>query len=549
MSVLRIFWRSIWIAWRSIRQRALSSSLTGLSMALGVALVVAVLVVSGVVESSFSRNAQGYHLIVGAKGGALQLVLNTVFHLSRPIENVPYGFYEEFTDGRYASMVEAAVPYCLGDNYEGFRVVGTVPELFEAFEYAPGMRYEFAEGENFHDEDFFDAVVGSYVARQTGLKVGDHFQPTHGISTEEGEGHKHDAFRVVGVLEPTGTANDRALFVNMEGFYLLDQHAKPVDEDAEPTSSHRHDEDADDGHEHDEDADAHAHDDDADEKHQHDEHGEEPSDEDENAGGHESGTEATHGDVHGHDGEHDEEHGHDTESESHAHHEETERGHAHADEGPRHADSGGHEHADGDDHQHDEGDRHEHTPLPKNQREVTAVLLLLKNDLFSQEMYRNINEGEVGQAVFPAREVTNLFEGIVGPIRTVLLALAVLIVVVAAIGVMVSIYNTMSERRREIAVLRALGAGRGTVLFVVLAESVLLALLGGVAGIVIGHGLIAALNPVIVARAGVPVAFLQFDLNELVLIPSLIALAALAGFVPGMAAYRTDVAKALTANP
>lgn len=60
---------SLWkIAWRSIQQRKLSSLLTGLSIALGVALVVIVLVVHGVVAESFSEAAQGYHLILGAKG-------------------------------------------------------------------------------------------------------------------------------------------------------------------------------------------------------------------------------------------------------------------------------------------------------------------------------------------------------------------------------------------------------------------------------------------------------------------------------------------------
>ena len=114
---------SLWkIAWRSVQQRSLSSLLTGLSIALGTALVIIVLVVYGVVAQSFREAAQGYHLILGAKGGKLQLTLNTVFHLSQPIENVPYSFYKEFTEykdaegkptrGKYASAVEVAVPYC-----------------------------------------------------------------------------------------------------------------------------------------------------------------------------------------------------------------------------------------------------------------------------------------------------------------------------------------------------------------------------------------------------------------------------------------------------
>ena len=90
---------SLWkIAWRSIQQRGLASALTALSMALGVMLVVLVLSIHGVVALSFKNNSSlGYNLIVGAKGGKLQLTLNTVYYLSQPVENIPYDYYLEFT--------------------------------------------------------------------------------------------------------------------------------------------------------------------------------------------------------------------------------------------------------------------------------------------------------------------------------------------------------------------------------------------------------------------------------------------------------------------
>jgi len=254
------------IAWRSLEQRRLSSMLTGLSIALGVALVVAVLVIYSVVENSFERSANGYNIIVGAKGGKLQLVLNTVFHLSQPIENIPWSYYKEFTDGKFSSVVELAVPCCMGDNYQGYRVVGTTPDLFDKIEYAPGEPYTFSDGRNFDPDHFFEAVIGNMVARKTGLKVGDEFQPTHGVTTEEDQGHKHDAFQIVGVLAPTGTPNDRALFVNIEGFYLLDDHSKEGHGD-----EHEHQDDARaEGHEHGEEDHDHAHDD-----HEHADHGDE----------------------------------------------------------------------------------------------------------------------------------------------------------------------------------------------------------------------------------------------------------------------------------
>src|SRR5256885_5716113 len=85
------------IALRSIQQRGVASLLTMLSMALGVMLVVAVMTIHGVVSQSFKNNASlGYNMIVGAKGGQEQLTLNTVFYLSKPVENIPYTYYLEF---------------------------------------------------------------------------------------------------------------------------------------------------------------------------------------------------------------------------------------------------------------------------------------------------------------------------------------------------------------------------------------------------------------------------------------------------------------------
>ena len=84
------------IAWRNIRQRGVASFLTASSMALGIMLLVCVLSMVGVVSRQFDNNASlGYNLLIGAKGGSLQLTLNSVFYLSKPIENIPYEYYLE----------------------------------------------------------------------------------------------------------------------------------------------------------------------------------------------------------------------------------------------------------------------------------------------------------------------------------------------------------------------------------------------------------------------------------------------------------------------
>ena len=446
------------IAWRSIQQRALASALTGFSMALGVTLVVAVLVVHNVVADSFQRNAGlGYDIIIGAKGGKLQLVLNTVYHLSTPVENIPYSLLKDFTEGQYKEYVTKAIPYCLGDQYEGHRVVATIADFLKDTEYAPRRRYEFASGRNFAPAGYFEGVVGSLAARRTGLKIGDMFSPTHGVR-DDGQGHKHDPFKVVGILAPTGTPNDRAIFINIEGFYLLTNHAKPV-ADVKADSAKGHD-------------------------------------------------------------DHDHDHG--MKDDHHAA-----------------ANMLGHEH----DHDHD------HEPLPENQRELTAILLQTSTPAAGILLPNRINEGQVAQAVLPVREIRGLFDVIVEPIQMLLLTLTILIVIVSGIGIMVSIYNSMSDRRREIAVMRALGARRSTVMSIVFIESIVLSLAGGLSGWLLGHGLIALLSPMIADRTGVSLGLVPFVRWELALIPGLVLLATLAGYLPAMTAYRTDVARALVASP
>lgn len=471
------------IAWRSIQQRALSSSLTGLSMALGVMLVVAVLVAHGVINQSFLNNSGlGYNIVVGAKGGRLELVLNTVYYLARPVENIPYSYYLEFTEGKYKDYTEKAIPLCLGDMFQEYRVIGTTPAFFNDLDYG-GKKYEFAEGRNFEHDEYHGAVIGATVAREAGLKKGSTFQPAHGVGPEA---HVHEPFTVLGVLEPTGTPNDRALFINMEGFYLIPEHdpeygqpkaTAPVaaaedTETTEPASS-------------------------------------DPSD---------KPAESAH--VEG-----------DAEKQAHEAHEHGDHDHSH------------------------EGHDHSHDPLPIERREVTAVLVLTKSiggappELLAPDLMKSINEGSVAQAVLPIREMSSLFSTFVDPMRIVLLSLTVMIVIVSGIGILVSIYNSMSERQHEIAVMRALGAGRQTVMLLVLLESILLSLAGGVAGWVVGHALIALLSPWISAQTGVYIGFWQFVGYESVIIPGLIALAAVVGYLPAMAAYRTDVAKALSASP
>jgi putative ABC transport system permease protein len=189
---------------------------------------------------------------------------------------------------------------------------------------------------------------------------------------------------------------------------------------------------------------------------------------------------------------------------------------------------------------------HDHGELLDEQKDVSAIFVKTKTDVAAILMAVEINKDVRAMAVNPVFPMKRLMTMIVGNIRLMLLTLTSLIIAVSAVSIFVSIYNSMSDRRREIGIMRALGARRETVFTIILAESALLCLGGGVIGLLLGHGLVAIASPIIEARSGILVSPLAFEPLELVLFPILLVIGSLIGFLPGVAAYRTDVAAALS---
>ena len=170
--------------------------------------------------AAFTGGQVGFDAVLGARGSPLQLVLNTVFHLETSPGNVPWAMYQTM---REDPRVELAVPYALGDNYHGFRIVGTTGTLFTKFEYRDGIRFRVQGDGRFFDPTRQEAVLGSYAAQKLGLKVGDSFNPYHGLVFDESMRHD-EQYTVVGVLEPTNSPSDRVIWIPIEGIYRMEGH-------------------------------------------------------------------------------------------------------------------------------------------------------------------------------------------------------------------------------------------------------------------------------------------------------------------------------------
>ncbi|MGO8929963.1 MAG: ABC transporter permease [Limisphaerales bacterium] len=395
------------IVLRSLRQHALSTVVTAASVALAGGLLMSVWVVKQQSQATFTGVNAGFDAVLGARGSKLQLVLNAIFHLEASPGNLAW---QDFLDIQKDPNVELAIPLAVGDNYRGYRLVGTTPELFHKAEYASGKHFELQPGGDWFDPGRREAVVGDFVARKLKLKVGDTFHPFHGLIFDEKSQHS-ETYVVIGALKPSNTPADRVIWIPLAGIQRMS----------------------------------------------------------------------------GHD--------------------------------------------------------------PNAATDVSAVLVKLKAGSaiagFQMDMMYNKQGNRLTFAWPIGRVMADLFDKI-GWFDRVLTLVSYLVMLVAAGSILASIYNSMNERRREFAILRALGARRATVFSAIVLEAAAIAALGMSAAFGIYLGLVTFVAGIIRAQTGVVLDPFSFNPVMLWSPAAFTALGALSGVVPAIKAYRTDVASNLT---
>ena len=387
---------SLWhIAWGYIWSRKIPTAISIIAVALAVALISSVLTLREETRKRFEEEGQSFDLVVGAKGNPLQLVLSTVYFLDSPTGNIPYEDYERLLA---EEDVIAAFPVGMGDTFRGYRIVGTVRELFE---FAWGERHSYRLSEGRYFDKPMEAVLGSMVAERMKLKIGDTFVGTHGF-VEGGHVHGSHPYTIVGILERSGSPNDRAIFTDLESVW----------------------------------------------------------------------------DVHTHDhGEDDQEHG-------------------------------------------------DHEELHDPRSEVTAVLVKLASPALRFEYERLINERFNAMAVVPVNEV----------------------VVVSSLTIMLGLYMAILQRKRDLAIMRALGATRGEVFGSILIEALLVTGLGLVVGWVLGAVVCWGLGIYLTKQFGFHVNAVSFSADLITSYSIVLLMGLAAGLLPAIQAYRTGVAENLHEN-
>lgn len=408
---------------RSIANRRLTVSLTALAIALAVAMLLGVERLRHDAREGFAQTISGTDLIVGARSGAVQLLLYSVFHIGDATNNVSWRSIEAIAEH---PQVEWLVPISLGDSHRGFRVVGTSAEFFERYRYGRGREIGFAEGRPF--SDLFDTVVGAEVAARFGYRVGQSMIVSHGAGEVAFADHDDRPFTIVGILERTGTPVDRSVFVSLEAI------------------------------------------------------------------------EAIHVDWVG-------------------------------------------------------GARIPGVSIPTEQlhrfdlrpKAVTAALVGLNSRVavFRVQRFINTYPDEPLMAILPGATLQQLWS-VIGVVERALLAVSAIVVLVGLAGLVAVVIASLGERRRELAILRAMGASPAHVFGLLALESALISLIGCGVGFAMVQSGALLVGPWLEARHGLLLSAAWPSRGEWMLLLAVMSAAFVASLVPGFRAYRYSLADGMS---
>ena len=433
---------SLWhIAWNYLWNRWFTTALTILSVAMAVGLISAIMTVKNETQKRFEEEQLAYDVVVGPQGSPLQLVLNAIYYMDQPTGGMAYSDYLKI---KAEEDVIHAFPVGLGDTYQTFRIVGTEKEIFE-YPWTSDTKKD-ADGEwvkrypfQIRDGRFFDssmeAVIGHRVANETGLTVGSTFSGTHG--TMDLGDHEGELYTVVGVLKPSGTSNDRAIFVSLESVWEL--HA-----------DHSEDEEA--------------------------------------------------GDAHANET-----------AEEHA-------GHAHE------------------------------TEIHKEDQKITAVLVDLHSGGYRFGFMGYIYDNYPCTPASPVDQISNLYDQILAPIIAILRSVGFVVVIISALSIMIGLYLSIIQRKRDMAIMRALGASAYEIFGAVMIEALLVTMIGIAAGWVIGKIVAVLIGAYISETYGLTIYGLSTSMEELKFFAIVAFIGLFAGIIPAWQAYQSDIAEDLQAS-
>jgi len=415
--MLNLFIRSLW-------NRRSTAVLTIFSISISVTLLIGVENIRKGVRTSFSSAVSGTDIIVGARGGSLQLLLYSIFRIGNATNNLSWESYNEFHNDK---RVKWTIPISLGDSHRGFRVLGTNQEYFKHFRYGSKKKLEFSRGQSF--SKVFDVVIGSEVAIKLNYRLNEKIIIAHGTGRKSFLKHDDRPFKVVGILKPTGTPVDQSLHVSLEGITAMhidwESGAPPME--GESLSS---------------------------------------------------------ADI---------------------------------------------------------------LKLDLKPEEITSFLIGLKSKIHAFSLQRQINsfKEEPLSAIMPGvalQELWNL-------LRTAEVGLRIItwfVLFAGLLGMMTSLLSGLNERRREMAILRSVGAGPGTISFLLIFEAIFLTLVGILFGLLFLYITLFVSQPLLESYFGLFIPIQPPSVKDLIILGVIILNGMLMGLIPALRAYRQSLSDGMT---
>jgi putative ABC transport system permease protein len=415
------------IAWKNLIDKKLNSFLCVLLMALGIGLISLLVILSRQFEEKFTKNISGIDMVVGAKGSPLQLILSSVYQVDNPTGNIPLNQVNAL---KRNPLVKEVIPMSMGDNYKGYRIVGTNEKYLKHF------KTEFAEGKLFAED--LEVVIGAVAAENLGLKIGDDFHSAHGLDSE-GETHDHEHFEVVGILEFNNSVVDNLILTSLSSVWAVHEHGEQeTSNDQLPMTNTQVD-----------------------------------------------------------------------------------------DEGLT-----------------EQEPQTSNFKLETQNREITSALVKFRSPMGMMTIPRNINENSVMQAALPSIEVNRLFE-LLGVGVSTLRALALAIMLISGISVFVSLYNSLKERRYEMALMLSMGASRVQLFGMLLLEGLFLGVVGYVIGLLISRLGIWLVSKQVAESYHFDISQVSFQPEEGWLFLAAIGIGLLAAAIPSLGVYRLNISETL----
>ena len=200
------------ISWSNLKDKPLSSFLSGLLMTFGITIISLLLLLNKQLDDQFRKNIKGIDMVLGAKGSPLQLILSSIYQIDSPTGNIPLDEAEKLTRN---PMIKTAIPLAMGDNYRSFRIIGTNKKYLDHFGATVG------QGRLFQQD--LETVIGPRVAEVAGLKLGDTFAGSHGLD-KDGEAHADSKYKVVGILNPSNTVADQLILTPISSVWAIHEH-------------------------------------------------------------------------------------------------------------------------------------------------------------------------------------------------------------------------------------------------------------------------------------------------------------------------------------